>query len=75
MLSPECAAVKCGHCSAPVYAIDHDGGCPMRLMGLTTIHDGVILEVEVVWHGGIADRFGGYGRGELLGPYNKPRRF
>ncbi len=72
MLSPE---TKCGACGCPVYGEDHDNGCPIRLMGLTTIREGEILEVEVVWHGAVADKHHGFTHGELLGPYNKPRRF
>ena len=64
----------CKTCGKDVYMEDHDGGCPTRLSGLYTIDNGVIMELEVVWHGASPDQFGGFTKGELLAAYNKPRR-
>lgn len=73
--SEEWKAVQhCKTCGELVYMEGHDGGCPTRLSGLYANDDGVIIEVEVVWHGGIPDQYGGFTTGELLAPYDKPRR-
>lgn len=63
----------CKTCGSNVYGLDHDGGCPLRLGGLTVVGYGGIL--EVVWTGALPDQFGGHTIGELLAPYDKPRRF
>lgn len=63
---------KCRTCGLNVYGLDHEAGCPLRLGGLPLEDDGFIM--EVVWHGATPDKWGGHTKGELTGPYNKPRR-
>lgn len=65
---------KCKTCDQPLYAVDHDGGCPIRLGDGQKEDDGYILG-EVWWWGAKPDQYGGHTIGELMPPFDTPKRF